>query len=190
MQIHINNFVRRQTPDSRFSHFGGTDAELLALIEAAFTNGAKGYREGVLVVPVPPQGFKTASVTLQPGDVLAGKYEARQAGEEPRKHTGIAVPPEEREARKTPAVRCDVILYASTVLAEDGDNELPAEDGNWEVISINAYPWAEDSPIPPGTLMANHFQLDGGTATGMSAEEFEAALRVSVLFWKDKGSLA
>jgi hypothetical protein len=40
------------------------------------------------------------------------------------------------------------------------------------------------------TLIANHFELDGGTATGMSPEEFEWALRESVLFWKDKALLA
>jgi hypothetical protein len=61
---------------------------------------------------------------------------------------------------------------------------------DWDIISINGRPFEEEPPIAPMTLIANHFELDGGTATGMSPLEFECALRESVLFWKDKALLA
>ena len=79
-----------------------------------------------------------------------------------------------------------MVLYSSTVLAEDGENELPAEEGNWEMISLNSSPVVGEMPINPMVLMHNHFGSDGGTATGLSAEEFEAQMRQSFLFWRDK----
>ena len=53
-------------------------------------------------------------------------------------------------------------------------------------MSINARTCEDEEPITVGTLMANHFHIDGGTATGMTPEEFVAALRKSYLYWKDK----
>lgn len=44
--------------------------------------------------------------------------------------------------------------------------------------------------MSPGILMANHFQISGGTATHMTREQFEAALRRSFLYWRDKGKIA
>ncbi len=87
---------------------------------------------------------------------------------------------------KTPAVAADIVLYASTVLAEDNSNELPAVEGNWEIISINARLSLEEEPMHPGTLMANHFQDSGGTATHMTDSEFVEALRVSRAYWANK----
>ena len=75
------------------------------------------------------------------------------------------------------------------VLAEDGDNELPAKEGNFEIISINASPSALE-PINPDCLMANHFGADGGTNTQMSDASFVAALRESFEFWQDKAMCA
>jgi hypothetical protein len=75
------------------------------------------------------------------------------------------------------------VLYHRDVLAENDEDSTGAD---WDIISVNGSPTTEPMPIHPDVLIANHFQLDGGTATGMSAEVFEAALRESVLFWKDK----
>jgi hypothetical protein len=40
--------------------------------------------------------------------------------------------------------------------------------------------------MPPETLIANHFELSGGTATKMTDSEFVASLKESVMYWKDK----
>ena len=83
-----------------------------------------------------------------------GSFEARRKGEKPRKTVSVV------GGSKLPAKSVDIVLYNTTVLAEDGDNELPlSEDDSWEVISINASPDAQRLRINPMTLMYNHFGL-------------------------------
>lgn len=182
--IAIHPFVNRQTPASRFSHFEGDAEELIGLVKAGMPAARKGYREGVFEVPVPPEGFFSGVVTLEKDQKMVASYESRREGEEPRKvimATG---------GQKMPARSVNVIVYASAVLAEGGDNTLPNEEGNMEIISINASPCEGREPINPEVLMHNHFGSSGGTATKMSDEEFVATLRESFLYWKDKAMLA
>ena len=148
-----------------------------------FAEAKPGYRPGVCLVPVPAEGFFCGIVELQEGDKLIGEYKARRPGEEPRKTTRAV----SDGKTKLPCVAVDVVLYSREVLAE-GDEERTGED--WDIISVNGRLTEGEMPIHPDTLMANHFELDGGTATGMSPEEFEAALRESKLFWKNKAMLA
>jgi hypothetical protein len=185
--IGINDFVRRQTAESEFTHFEAT-FEVVANLAREFFNEAKpGYKDGVCLVPVPPEGFYTGVVELTEGDVLVGKYRARRPGEEPRKAVHAAREGAWAEGRsKSPAVAVDVVLYRKDVLAENGENTT---DCDWEIVSINGRITVEDQPSHPDTLIANHFGLSGGTLTGMSPEEFEAALRESVLYWKNKAML-
>jgi len=178
--VGINSFVKRQTPTSRFSHFTGTDDELLVLIQQGWEQAKPGYREGVILVPVKPTGFFSSVVKLEEGDTLTGVYEARREGEKPRK----AVTASGRS--KMPAQAVDVVLYSSKVLAEDEDNELPVGDDSWEVISINASPDLSDPPINPTVLMHNHFGSSGGTQTNLNDEDFVAMLRESFVYWSDK----
>ncbi len=185
MQISFNHFVRRQTAASRFGHFTGTEEALLALVSAHFEERKLGYHKGggVVLVPVPAEGFFSGTVPLKAGMALVAAYEARQDGEEPRMRIGVAVPDGNYEAAKAPAVACDIVLYSSKVLAEDGDNDLPPEDGNWEVVSINPRMCVEEEPLNPGALTANHLHESGGTATGMTDSEFVEALKKSRAYW-------
>lgn len=202
--IAVSSFVRRQTPESRFSHFSGSWDELITRVAAKFDRAVPGYRGGVVLVPVESEGFFSATVLLQEGDKFAGVYEARQPGEQPRKATGVV------GGQKMPARRVQIVLYSRGALAENNENTpgscgsactgatCRACDGttfaDWEVISVNATPTDEDEPMPVGTLMHNHFHVegsnDGGTSTGMSDAEFVAALRRSHAYWKDKASIA
>lgn len=195
--IGVNDFVRRQTADSEFTSFEGS-LETVALLAVEFFNEAKpGYKDGVCLVSVPPEGFYTGVVELSEGDPLVGTYKARRSGEEPRKTTRVPLTGERDLGRgilnpkvfweKTPAVAVDVVLYRKEVLAE-GDEATT--DCDWEIVSINGRITEEDQPIHPDTLIANHFELDGGTATGMDSVEFVEALRKSVLYWKNKAMLA
>ena len=187
--VACSNFVKRQTPDSEFSYFDGTWDELTALVVACWDLQTPGYRDGVILIPLPgiipaasarpERYFYTNIVQLQEGDKLVGEYKARREGEEPRKSFGVV------GGKKTYAAEVDVVCYRADVLDEDGDRSTDAE---WEIISINAYDLPRDMPVPmpPETLIANHFHLSGGTKTNMSAEEFVQALKKSVLWWKGR----
>lgn len=189
MKIAFNSFVFRQTPESPYTHYDGSNEELLAKVNEAFDRhgSLKGYRPGVILVKVDPKDFYTGFVTLQEGDELVGEYKARREGEQPRQSIQVR----RRDAKKVPCDCVEVVLYHHDTLAEDDNAETDAE---WEIIAINGfptkYPTNKAVPMDPMTLMHNHFGSDGGTATGMSPEEFEEALRESFEFHKDKGMLA
>lgn len=180
----VNSFCNRQTAESKYSHFTGTNTELLDLIAENWYSCKPGYRTGVVLVTIPPEGFYSSVCRLQPGDTLQGSYKPRREGEDPRKTLGIA------NGEKLSARLVEVVLYNSPVLAEDNSNELPSEGGNWEVVSINASAWEGGTPIHPQTLMHNHFGSSGGTKTNLTDEEFCAMLRHSFMYWKDKALLS
>ena len=181
--VGVNQFVRRQTADSRFSHYSGTfeEAAELALRHMYQPCMRQGYRDGVLEVDVPPQGFFCPVVTLQPGDRLTGAYEARRQGEVPRKSVGVI------GGKKTPAKAVNIILYRYDVLEENKERSTECE---WEIVSINARATEEPEPITVGALMANHFGADGGTSTMMDDHRFAVALRKSWEYWQDKAMIA
>jgi len=76
----------------------------------------------------------------------------------------------------------------------NGKGTVSAHFADWEIVSINATPTGESEPMTVGTLLANHFHVegsnDGGTSTGMTDAELVAALRVSHEYWKDKAKVA
>lgn len=178
MKIHITSFVRRQTSESHFSHWTISDEELIKRISKNLDVARTGYREGVLLVPIEPEGFFSAVATLQTNDKLVGSFECRRAGEEPRKSIFV-------QGNKAPAKTVWVVLYAHHVLAEKAEAE---SDADYEIVSINTSPTYDTNPapMPPETLIANHYELSGGTATKMTDSEFVASLRESVMYWKDK----
>ena len=170
-------FAKRQTPESRFSHFNGTEGELLTLVFDNFFKGKQGYREGVWTVSVPPENFMSGVIKLSEGDELQASYESRREGETPRKVVTTS------GRKKLPARHVEIILYSREVLAEDPLYEPTAD---WEIISINASPTPGPTPMQPGALIANHYGMSGGTKTGYSPAEFEVALKEAVMFWHDK----
>ena len=182
--VAVNTFVTRQTKDSPFSYFSGDWSCLIKLVEGNFDKGVQGYRDGVLLVPIPVCSalgrFYSDIVTLKEGAKLEGTFKARQPGEDPR----ISVYAVEGE--KISARTVQVVLYRADVLAEDDARSTPAQ---WEIIAINASPTEEEVPISVDALIANHFQFSGGTATNLSDHDFVAMLRKSALFWKDKALL-
>ena len=182
MKIVFSEFVQRQTSWSSFTHWTLNDKALLKLVYDNFENAKQGYRNGVLLVPVNPDGFYSGVVVLSEGEQLSGCFAARKEGEEPRKQV--------RSARKikSPAKSVYIVLYRSDVLAENGENSCM--DADWEIISVNGAPTEEEMPIAPMTLLHNHFQSSGGTATGLSNDELVEMLKVSFEYWKDKAMVA
>lgn len=143
----------------------------------------KGYREGVLIVPVEPSTFKAAIVELSEGDQMFGSFKRRKDGEVPRKEIRV------KNLVPLPVVAVDVVLYSNEVLALGNENSDLAAD--FEVITVLPKISNEDQPMMPETLMANHFQWkgNGGTNTEMDAQQFEKELRKSYLFWHNKAIL-
>ena len=171
----LNDFVKRQTAEAPFSHYEGDLNELLRLAAENFDKAKPGYRDGVINIPVPAEGFFSPVVEMEDGCKLTGEFKPRRNGETPRIHIRA-------KGEKTPAIAVELDFYRKDVLAEDGDNSTDAE---WELVNFRAMSF-EDEPMNPETLMHNHFGSDGGTDTKMTQEEFEEALRKSFNFWKNK----
>jgi len=180
MKVVVNKFAYRHTLNSSFSFYLGSFEEVAALAQKHFENQQPGYRDGVITVNVPAEGFYAGIVKLKEGDKLAGEFKSRSQGEPPRQHH------EAVNRGKMPAVAVELALYTSQVLAEDGDNDLEPREGSWEIVSINASPVEGPQPIEPRVLLYNHFGIAGGTKTNMTDEELVAQLAISVPFWVDK----
>lgn len=153
--------------------------DILGEIHANFQHRKQGYREGVVLVPVHPSRFIGQIVTLQDGDVLIGKYSRRKSNEDPRKSVKVA-----GRVQPDPLVAVDVVLYHRDILAEGKENDDISAD--WEVVTILTKISHEDQPMPPETLLYNHFKASGGTSTKMGDGEFIDTLKASFEFWKDK----
>jgi hypothetical protein len=170
-QIQTSLFAQgRHLPTQPFSHYEGTWEELEALTEAHLNKAKPGYRDGVILVSVPPEGFMAGTMRLEPGIPLKATFEARRDGEEPFVQV-VAV-----DCPKTPARGVDVVLYRHDVLAEDGEASC---DSEWEIISINARVTEEAEPMDPMTMARNFLHLAGVTEASFTAEQFAR----SILFW-------
>ena len=169
MKIGINDFVRRQTPASEFSHFAGCRGlpegsfdELEKLVEQNFKNAEEGYKPGVLLVPVPVAGFFTSFVEVKDDTELVADITRRREGEE----SFIRV---RAKGDKSPAVAVKIVLYSHAVLAENSEQTGEAD---FEIISINATPTEAEIPMDPVTMARNFMHQEGGTSGNFSPEEF------------------
>lgn len=168
--VSVNPFAKdRHIPSKPFSHFDGTWDQLAALVEAHIGQAKPGYRDGVVLVPVPPGGFFAGTTSLGEGAKLQATYEPRSDGEEPCIQVVASGP-------KTPAKAVDIVLYRHDVLAEDGD---ASSDSEWEIISVNARVTPGEEPMDPMTMARNFLHLEGGTKGEFSAEDFARA----IVFW-------
>ncbi len=179
MTIGINKFVLRQTAGSKYSHYVGSWEELRALTEKHFAEAKPGYRDGVLLVPVPSDGFFSGVVELTPDTPLKAVFEARKKGEAPY------VQVEALGGAKLPAKVVDVVLYRRDVLLADGADKVSTE-AEWEVISLNARPTEGPEPLTPMAMARNLLELPGGTKATYSAEEFARA----IVFWSSRAMRA
>lgn len=160
------------------------EKELLARITSGLSmeKVRPGYRPGVILVGINPEGFKMRHRELVEGDYLFGGYKARVPGETPRKKTQVL-----HVGEVPPAKYVDAVLYHRDVMIEDG--ETVPEGVDYEVVALLAKDVEGDEPMDPDTLIANHFGFDGGTSTKMNPEQFEAKLRESVNYWKNRALL-
>jgi len=180
--IALSDFLRgRLAAELPYSHFDGSEDELLERVRKNFDKAEEGYRPGVLLVPVSPIKFYSPVCELREGDKILGEYKARREGEKPRVSIGV------EGGKKTPAAACSIILYSRETLEEGGD---PSTGADYDCIMIQARTQEGEEPMHPDVLMHNHFGSEGGTDTKMSPEVFEETLRVSRLYWDSRAMLA
>lgn len=173
--IGMNSFALRQTADSRFSHFGGTNEELVAMVESHFGAAKPGYRDGVLLVPVPPEGFFSGVVQVTPETPLRATFEARRQGED------AFVSVVALGGEKLPARAVDIVVYRRDILLEDGPDSV-STDAEWEIISLNARATEGPEPLTPMAMARNLLGLPGGTHAEYSAQEFAEA----IIYWSSR----
>lgn len=170
--IGISNFVKRQTKESRFSYYDGTWEELKALTTKCYKDGKVeiGYRDGVVLVTVPNEGFYTSICKTDENSILETVMERRQENEDAYAVTTVV------NGTKSPSMLTKIVLYSHATLMEDND---ASSDSEWEIISINCEISEEGSPMRPVTMMRNQRHYEGGTTAEYTVEEYMTAIE----FW-------
>ena len=108
--IAIHPCLKRHKSDSRFSHFAGSDEELIQLAITNFDKQLPGKYPRSLIIPVPPEKFFA--------HVPQGTHHL--------------------EDSKPPAERVNIVLHSRKRLEEvDKEENLPP-DVDWFIVSINA----------------------------------------------------
>lgn len=183
-KVAAGEFVKRQTPESGFSHFEGpwNELEEMAAMTLLFGWGPSyfpnypykvtpGYKDGVVLVEVDPSRFFSAIVKLDDKSALTSSYAPRRLGEDPFIRTSA-------KSKKQPAKYAQLVLYRHDVLAENNERETDAE---WEIVAIKARVTEEEEPMDPYTMARNFLHLKGGTKGDFTAEQFAK----SIVYWNN-----
>lgn len=178
VMIGVTEFVKRQTPQSRHSHFDGSWEELTRLVLAHWPLATVSpHNSGVRLVPMPTSvtgRFYTGIVEVTPDMALKAEFEPRVPGEDAFIQVMAC------GQGKQPARRVEIILYSHETLAKDGDAP-PEREADFYIVSVNGYASDEEEPMSPMTMARNFLGLKGGTQpeTPYTAEEFAR----SILYW-------
>ncbi len=168
--VAVGSFVKRQTPESRYSHHQWHWDYIADLVAANMKYAKPGYRNGVMLVPVPPDGFFCGVVEVTKDTPLYAKFESRRMPEDPY----IVI--EAAGGEKLPAKAVEIVIYHHDVLAENNEADTDAE---WEIVSINARPTLWPEPMTPMAMARNMLQLPGGTKAEYTAQQFAEA----IVYW-------
>jgi hypothetical protein len=180
--IGVSRFAIERHKKSRpYSHFesqsGDGWQEVIDRVKENWFNlfNKQGYKPGVYLVKVNPEGFYSATVEIIDGMELSASLYRRRSWEDPYIKVVVNCP-------KTPARSVYIVLYRSDVLAEDNDRST---DCDWEIVSVNASDkeFAEE-PMNPLTMARNFLHLPGGTQGTYSAKEFAE----SIVYWSTRAS--
>jgi hypothetical protein len=137
----INPFYRRQTPDSKFSHFDGTDEQLLKEVEQNFPLRRKGKRLGSWLVAIPSQIGKARCHT----PVLHVNRNCFLNAEVVAKNNGTPLICASVIGRKQRALYAEVVLYQHDQLVKMGE---ASSDADYEVVSLHASDVERQPPHP------------------------------------------
>lgn len=170
--VGTSNFVKGfSVREGGNSYFTGTWEELEQLVMEHFDNhewGTGSKNGDVLLVNVPPEGFRTSivEVTDENRHLIEEVEKVRREGEKPYKTKVIR-----NGMTKQPAKFAKVVIYRADVLALDNDRSTDAE---WEIVSVNAQN-DERTPMHPTTMMRNAQNEEGGTLRTYTDEEWAEA---------------
>jgi hypothetical protein len=173
-KVACGEFVKRQTPESGYSHFEGSWEELEAMAANVMRFPhcvQQGYKDGVILVDLDAFKFRSAIVKLNEESELTANYAPRRLGEAPFIRVSA-------KAKKQPAKYAQVVLYRHDVLAENNERETDAE---WEIVCIKARVTEEEEPMDPYTMARNFLHLAGGTKGDFTAEQFAK----SIVYWNN-----
>lgn len=180
--IGINDFVRRQTEDSQYTHYKGSWNDLINRTTEQFVKGdfSYGYRDGVILVHMEEGEARNLFFTYTDFEMFEGmKLETVFEKVKGREHE----PPQLQIRIKEPKNKCnfvDIVLYRHDVLEEDGD---ASTDCDWEIVSINGRLKEEAPPMDPLTITRNWKHLPGGTEMkGSTPEEVLEMLCQSIMY--------
>lgn len=193
----VNPFCTRQTAESPYSHSTMTFEEVALLLhEVEEENLSEGYRPAsydqggrVLLARLTDEQvmdrFFSAITIIREGERVIEGFRSRVEGEDPRPFREVI-----RDSKPV-AKTVDLVFYNAVALAQDGDNISELSPDNWELVSINA---SEDDnmsapPITPNALYANYHNLDGGTETSMSEDEYNAQMKISKSYWDVRANI-
>jgi len=150
--------------------FDGDEQELLDLVRAHWDARRPGDGrtdlELVVVVPVPPDRFRGATVNVAHADRLTARLVRRQPQEDPYVEVLADGPPE-------PVHHAAVVLYSAAALLQNGGERTT--DADWEVVCLIASP-VDPEPMDPLTMARNMLARPGGTPCTYTAEQFAAAV--------------
>ena len=173
-KVACGEFVKRQTPESGYSHFNGSWDLLEFLVDVRMDSPdyvTPGYKDGVILVEMLPTHFSSAIVELTKDSKLTASYAPRRLGEDPFIRISA-------KSKKQPAKHASVVLYRHDVLAENNERETDAE---WEIVAIKARVIDEEEPMDPYTMARNFLHLKGGTKGDFTAEQFAK----SIVYWNN-----
>lgn len=177
--IKCSEFVKRQTEESGYSHFDGTWELLEALVQYTWDyfpqNIRPGYRDGVVLINLPPWKFYTSIIEVNEKTKLIASYAPRLVGED--SFIRIAA-----TGKKQPAKYVSIVLYRHDVLSEDNDRSTDAE---WEIIAIKARVSEQEEPMDPYTMARNFLHMKGGTKGNFTAQQFAE----SIVYWSNHAML-
>lgn len=177
-KVACGEFVKRQTPESGFSHFEGTWEELEHIVESSMAKPQlvrPGYKDGVILVDMDPgyrhRKFYSSIIKLNDETKITATYAPRRIGEAPFIRLGT-------KADKQLAKYVTFVCYRHDVLMENDERETDAE---WEVVAIKARVSKKEEPMDPYTMARNFLHLKGGTKGDFTAQQFAE----SILYWNN-----
>ncbi len=175
-----SDFARgRYVPGASHSHFLGSEDELIALVGAHWADRSPGAGrdslDEVVLVPVPPERFVSATVKVDEDTPLTATFTRRQ----PHEHGYVEI---RATGEREPARHAAVVLYAAATLLENGGAR--STDRDWEIVCVIASP-VPDEPMDPLTMARNMLSKPGGTPCDYTAEQFAEA----VWYWSGRARI-
>tara|TARA_B100001996_G_scaffold81141_1_gene59880 strand:- start:127 stop:699 length:573 start_codon:yes stop_codon:yes gene_type:complete len=175
--VGINSFVRRQIKGSGKTYSSLSFESIREHAKKQLTKGfyKKGYRDGVILVPVENKLLKhffCPIVKITNNTIFESKPKKRRENED------IYISTKALNGTPLKINAVDLILYRNDVLKETKEEETKSE---WELIAFLGIPnGIKELPMGPITMMRNQLCLTGGTKGHYSSEEWAN----SVSFWQ------